>query len=40
MIAKHIFHKFNGYKMETIIEEILKTKGFTVFHNKQGADAY
>lgn len=37
-IAKHIYHKFKGYKMETLIEEILKAKGFTVYHSKQGAD--
>ncbi|MBQ3512472.1 MAG: restriction endonuclease [Lachnospiraceae bacterium] len=37
-IAKHIIQKFKGYKMETLIEEILKAKGFTVYHSKQGAD--
>ena len=37
-IAKHIYHKFKGYKMETLIEEILKAKGFTVYHSKQGTD--
>ena len=37
-IAKHIFHKFKGDKMETLIEEILKAKGFTVYHSKQGTD--
>lgn len=35
-IAKHIIHKFKGYKMEILIEEILKAKGFTVYHSKQG----
>ena len=37
-IAKYIIQKFKGYKMETLIEEILKAKGFTVYHSKQGAD--
>ena len=37
-IAKHIIHKFKGHKMESLIEEILKAKGFTVYHSKQGAD--
>lgn len=37
-IAKHIIHKFKGHKMENLIEEILRAKGFTVYHSKQGAD--
>lgn len=37
-ISKRIIQKFKGYKMETLIEEILKAKGFTVYHSKQGAD--
>lgn len=37
-IAKYIIQKFKGYKMENLIEEILKAKGFTVYHSKQGAD--
>lgn len=37
-IAKYMIQKFKGYKMETFIEEILKAKGFTVYHSKQGAD--
>lgn len=37
-IAKYIIQKFQGYKMEDLIEEILKAKGFTVYHSKQGAD--
>ena len=37
-IAKHIIQKFKGYKMESLIEEILRAKGFTVYHSKQGAD--
>lgn len=37
-IAKYIFRNFKGYKMEVLIEEILKAKGLTVYHSKQGAD--
>lgn len=37
-IAKYIIRKFQGYKMEDLIEEILKAKGFTVYHSKRGAD--
>ena len=37
-ISKYIIHKFQGYKMEQLISEILRAKGFTVFHSKQGAD--
>ena len=37
-ISKYIIQKFQGYKMEQLIAEILKAKGFTVFHSKQGAD--
>ena len=37
-ISKHIIQKFKGYKMEILIEEILKANGFSVFHSKQGAD--
>ncbi|MDD6442603.1 MAG: restriction endonuclease [bacterium] len=37
-ISKYIIQKFKGYKMEILIEEILKAKGFTVYHSKQGAD--
>ena len=37
-ISKYIIHKFQGYKMEQLISEILKAKGFTVYHSKQGAD--
>lgn len=37
-ISKHIYHKFKGYKMENLIGEILRAKGFTVYHSNQGAD--
>lgn len=37
-ITKYIIQKFKGYKMESLIEEILKAKGFTVYHSRQGAD--
>lgn len=37
-IAKYIIQKFQGYKMEDLIEEILIAKGFTVYHSKPGAD--
>ncbi len=37
-IAKYIIRKFQGYKMEDLIEEILTAKGFTVYHSKPGAD--
>lgn len=37
-IAKYIIRKFQGYKMEDLIEEILIAKGFTVYHSKPGAD--
>ena len=38
VISKYIIQKFQGYKMEELISEILKVKGFTVYHSKQGAD--
>ena len=37
-IDKYISQKFKGYKMENLIEEILKAKGFTVYHSKPGPD--
>ncbi|SFG78001.1 restriction endonuclease [Oribacterium sp. WCC10] len=37
-ISKYIIRKFQGYKMEQLIAEILKAKGLTVYHSKQGAD--
>jgi len=37
-ISKYIIQKFQGYKMEQLVAEILQAKGFTVYHSKQGAD--
>ena len=37
-ISRYIIQKFQRYKMEQLISEILIAKGFTVFHSKQGAD--
>lgn len=37
-ISKYIIRKYQGYKMEELICGILKAKGFTVFHSKQGSD--
>jgi restriction system protein len=37
-ISRFILRKFKGYKMEQLIAEILKAKGFTVYHSKQGSD--
>ena len=37
-ISKYIIRKFKGYRMEELVEEILRAKGFTVYHSKQGAD--
>lgn len=37
-ISKYILQKFKGYKMEELIADILRAKGFTVYHSKQGAD--
>ena len=37
-ISKQIIQKFQGYKMEELICDILKAKGLTVYHSKQGAD--
>lgn len=37
-ISKYIIQKFKGYRMEDLIGEILRAKGFTVYHSKQGAD--
>lgn len=37
-ISKYIIQKFKGDKMEELIKEILKAKGFSVFHSKKGAD--
>lgn len=38
VISKYIYRKFKGYKMEVLIEEILKAKGYTTYHSPQGAD--
>ncbi|MGD9677001.1 MAG: restriction endonuclease [Vulcanibacillus sp.] len=37
-ISNRIIQKFKGYKMEELIEEILKAKGFTTFRSPEGAD--
>jgi restriction system protein len=37
-ISEHIIKKFKGHKMETLIEEILKAKGFTTYKSPEGAD--
>ncbi|WP_304341036.1 restriction endonuclease [Metaclostridioides mangenotii] len=37
-ISKHIIRNFKGHKMEILIEEILKAKGFTTFRSPEGAD--
>ena len=38
IISKYIIQKFKGHRMEKLIEEILKAKGFTTFHSLKGAD--
>ena len=37
-ISKYIIQKFQGHRMEDVIEEILIAKGFTVYHSRRGAD--
>ncbi len=37
-ISERIIQKFKGYKMEELIEEILKAKGFTTYRSPEGAD--
>lgn len=37
-ISEHIIRKFKGNKMELLIEEILKAKGFTTYRSPEGAD--
>lgn len=37
-ISEHIIRKFKGHKMEALIEEILKAKGFTTYRSPEGAD--
>ncbi|SDC39088.1 restriction system protein [Terribacillus halophilus] len=37
-ISERIIQRFKGHKMETLIEEILKAKGFTTYRSPEGAD--
>ncbi|WP_238538278.1 restriction endonuclease [Virgibacillus halodenitrificans] len=37
-ISERIIQRFKGYKMESLIEEILKAKGFTTYRGPEGAD--
>ncbi|NBI06977.1 restriction endonuclease [Senegalia massiliensis] len=37
-ISERIIQKFKGHKMEELIEEILKAKGFTTFRSPEGSD--
>lgn len=37
-ISERIIQKFKGHKMEVLIEEILKAKGFTTYRSPEGAD--
>jgi len=37
-ISDRIIQRFKGHKMEELIEEILKAKGFTTFRSPEGAD--
>ncbi len=37
-ISKYIIQKFQGHRMEDLISDILKAKGFTVYQSKPGAD--
>lgn len=37
-ISEYIIHKFKGHNMERLVEEILKTKGFTTYRSPEGAD--
>ena len=37
-ISEHIIRKFKGHKMEMLIEEILKAKGFTTYRSPEGSD--
>lgn len=37
-ISEHIVRKFKGHKMELLIEEILKAKGFTTYRSPEGSD--
>lgn len=38
MISERIIQKFKGYRMEVLINEILKAKGFTTYRSPEGAD--
>ena len=37
-ISERIIQRFKGHKMEELIEEILKAKGFTTYRSPEGAD--
>lgn len=37
-IARLIFSKFNGHKMEDLVEAVLKAQGFTTHHSDKGPD--
>ncbi|AYF53274.1 restriction endonuclease [Clostridium novyi] len=37
-ISDHIIRKFKGHKMEVLVEEILKAKGFTTYKSPEGSD--
>lgn len=37
-ISDRIIQKFKGHKMEELIEEILKSKGFTTYRSPEGSD--
>ncbi len=37
-ISKLIIRKFQGHRMEFLIESILKAKGYTTYHSPEGAD--
>ncbi|MCP3032355.1 restriction endonuclease [Halobacillus sp. A1] len=37
-ISKRIIQRFKGHNMETLIEELLKAKGFTTYRSPEGAD--
>ncbi|WP_411954765.1 restriction endonuclease [Alkalibacillus sp. S2W] len=37
-ISERIIQRFKGHKMETLIDELLKAKGFTTYRSPEGAD--
>lgn len=37
-ISERIIQRFKGHKMENLVEEILKAKGFTTYRSPEGAD--